>query len=745
MLSRQEVRRRAYPPDRRVALIPDHMILARPQVMSAGRIAGASNRCQYHFEHIIQRYSDRSATVPDPTPDMPARRRIRSGHPIRPATSALTLTAALVAAPVCAEPVLGLHGSPGLIDMPTAEMMRDGTISLGYAQLPESVRFTAGFQALPRLNVTFRYSGIGDLGGFTESSGYSLWDRSLDLSVLLLEEGRRVPAVALGIRDVLGTGVLGSEYIVATKTITPALTISTGLGWGRLGSANVIGSTGTRPASGSGAQGGALRLDSLFRGDVGLFGGLRWQTPVEGLSLAVEYASDDYSAEAPFGVARAASPWSVGLNWAPAPGLALGLHAFQGGGLAFNLAAQINPRDPDLRAKPDWQPPAGTRGVAAFQGSGVTPLALGRRDDTCRAAVDADGVRAAAVGVDRAARALAAQGCTSGTLRLVRDGLALSETRVDLSGEDPVILGSGPAAPDASWAAPVGRPAFDWSVAPLVRVSLFDPDRPIYHDVSLALAASYRLAPGFSLSGQLSHTAIGDFDDIRRGPKGSLPPVRTDIARYLNERGPRLDHLTLDLMTQHTALVFSRLSVGYLETMYAGVSGEVYARHARLPLAVALEVNAVRARDFDQGLGLRDLPGLATVHGHASVFWNTGFHDIDVQLDVGRYLAGDIGATLSVSRDFRNGWKIGAFATRTDASAADFGEGSYDKGIFFRLPLAIVWPRETGIAAEQRISSLTGDGGQRLAIRNRLHEIVSRGDAAAVLGGCRPPAPCFSQ
>lgn len=665
----------------------------------------------------------------------------------RPAVQHLCAICAATAiglSPVKADPVTGLYGSPGLIDMPTAEMQRDGTVSLGFARLPESLRASAGFQALPRVNLAFRYSGIGDVGGFTESSGYSLWDRSLDLSVLLWPEGEYAPAVALGVRDVLGTGVLGSEYLVATKTITPTLTVTGGLGWGRLGSANVIGSTGERPGGTGGPQGGELRLESLFRGDVGLFGGLRWQTPVEGLSLAVEYSSDDYSAEAPFGVRPARTPWSVGLNWSPAPWVNVGLHALNGNGIAFNVTTLVNPRGPDLRPKPAWQPPSGATGTSALVGSGVTPLAFGRADDPCRVTITTDGVRSAATGVDRAGRALQATGCTAGTVRVADRGLVLSETRMDLTGDVPVILATGPATPDETWAAPVAQPAFDWSLSPLVRVSLFDPDQPVYHDVSVAAQASYRLAPGLGLSGQISHTVTGNFDDISRGTKGSLPPVRTDIARYLNEDGPRLDHLTLDLFTQHSAQVFSRLSAGYLETMYAGLSAEVYARHGRLPLAAALEVNYVEARDFDQGLGLRDLPGLAKVNGHASVFWDTGFHDIELQLDVGRYLAGDMGATLSVSRDFRNGWEIGAYATLTDASAAEFGEGSYDKGVFFRIPLAVVWPRETGLLAEHRISSLTGDGGQRVAIRNRLHEIVSRGDSRALRGGCRAGAPCFS-
>jgi hypothetical protein len=35
------------------------------------------------------------------------------------------------------------------------------------------------------------------------------------------------------------------------------------------------------------------------------------------------------------------------------------------------------------------------------------------------------------------------------------------------------------------------------------------------------------------------------------------------------------------------------------------------------------------------------------------------------QIDVGRYLAGDTGATITLDREFANGWKVGAFATFT--------------------------------------------------------------------------------
>ena len=59
------------------------------------------------------------------------------------------------------------------------------------------------------------------------------------------------------------------------------------------------------------------------------------------------------------------------------------------------------------------------------------------------------------------------------------------------------------------------------------------------------------------------------------------------------------------------------------------------------------------------------------------------FYNYDVAVHAGQYLAKDVGATLEVRRTFRNGWQLGAWATMTDVSSEDFGEGSFDKDSIF--------------------------------------------------------------
>ncbi len=82
-----------------------------------------------------------------------------------------------------------------------------------------------------------------------------------------------------------------------------------------------------------------------------------------------------------------------------------------------------------------------------------------------------------------------------------------------------------------------------------------------------------------------------------------------------------------------------------------------------------------------------------------------------------------------MDRVFANGWKVGAYATVTDVSAEDFGEGSFDKGIRLLIPLE--WalgtpPNRTTV--ETQIRSLSRDGGgARLAVDGRLFDWVDEG------------------
>ena len=190
--------------------------------------------------------------------------------------------------------------------------------------------------------------------------------------------------------------------------------------------------------------------------------------------------------------------------------------------------------------------------------------------------------------------------------------------------------------------------------------------------------------------------------------------------------------LSGDYVTKLAPALYGRASVGYLERMYGGASAEVLWKPVEQAWGLGLEVNYVRQRGFDTLFDFRDYD---VVTGHASAYWNTGYHGLFAQVDAGRYLAGDWGATFSLKRRFTNGWELGGFFTLTDVPFSEFGEGSFDKGLYLTIPFNWVVPFETRGRFPIVLRPLTRDGGQRLEVSNRLWGVVEGADQPHIRSG----------
>ena len=68
---------------------------------------------------------------------------------------------------------------------------------------------------------------------------------------------------------------------------------------------------------------------------------------------------------------------------------------------------------------------------------------------------------------------------------------------------------------------------------------------------------------------------------------------------------------------------------------------------------------------------------------------------------------------------------MGAYATVTDADYADYGEGSFTKGLRVSVPLSwgIGTPNRKSYAID--LNTVARDGGARLQVQNRLYDLVS--------------------
>lgn len=673
-----------------------------------------------------------------------------------------------------AQPSLNFYGLPGLIDMPTAEALPDGQLALAVSHFGGTTRTTLSFQVAPRITASFRYVGIQNWN----SNGFSTYrDRSFDVRYLALRERKYLPAVTIGLQDFAGTGVYAGEYIVATKTFETAnagrVKLSGGLGWGRLGSNGSIGSPfGPRGSFVAGSTGGKPSYDQWFRGPMAPFAGIEWQVN-DKLGLKAEYSSDAYRPETARGVFNLKSRMNFGVEYQYSERLRLGGYYLYGSEIGFNAQLQLNPKRaltpstvaaptpvlprPNRTGKPsawrtDWAndqtAPAQLRDAIApaLAKEGLTLEALAVSATSVELRMSNQRFKAQSLAIGRAARVLAHILPPSvETFRIVptQNGLALSAVTIRRSDLEALefqpnnaqallaVTGFSDATPKLAGGVTPSElyPQLNYSIGPYVSPSYFDPNQPVRADAGVRAEFRYRFAPGWLVAGEVRHRLVGNIADSAQLSNSVLPHVRTDGILYARAADTTLRRLYISRQWKPGSNTYARISAGYFETMYGGVSAELLWKPVSSRLALGVEANYVKQRDFDQRLGFRNYDVLT---GHVSAYYDMGkgYHG---QLDVGRYLAGDMGATMTLSREFKNGWKVGGFFTVTDVSAAEFGEGSFDKGINLTIPLNWFLGKPSQQSISTTIRPIQRDGGARVDVPGRLYETVREGHKNSIV------------
>ncbi|MBC7131879.1 MAG: YjbH domain-containing protein [Roseovarius sp.] len=659
------------------------------------------------------------------------------------------------------------YGYPGMIDMPVAHSRPDGELAFSISDFAGQTRNTLTFQLLPRLSGSFRYTRLENfpLSGGTVTN----YDRSFSVHFRFADETWWRPAMAVGLNDFLGTGIYSSEYLVATKTIGERVRVTGGLGWGRLGTSggfrNPLSVFGdkleTRPARDTG-RGGKVASQQFFRGDAAFFGGIEWQA-TDRLRFTAEYSSDAYPREEPTAFERD-SQINLGVTYGIGPMTDISLRWLYGSEIGVQLSTALNPKNPPNHGGREPAPPpvlvrgmapgaalswgghlaqeqgsddadhADRRLAAALAGQGVRLHGLALSDDRARVEIENLAWPQEAQAVGRTARVLSRElppGIEHFEIVLVSSGMPVTTlviARSDMETLEHDLDGAWKSFARARLSSPAGPvapldtryPGFEWGLKPYLLTSLFDPDDPVRADLGAELRVLFEAAPGLEFGGALRKRVIGNLDESTRQSNSVLPRVRSEFNIYDREGDPTIPDLTAAYYFKPGENLYGRLTAGYLERMFGGVSGELLWKRTESPFALGIEVNHVQQRDFDQLFGFQDY-SVTTGHVSAYLELGGGFH---AQVDAGRYLARDWGATFALDREFGNGWRVGAFATFTDVSEDDFGEGSFDKGIRITIPLSWIVGEPNKTRYSTTIRPLLRDGGARLDVGGRLYERV---------------------
>lgn len=264
-------------------------------------------------------------------------------------------------------------------------------------------------------------------------------------------------------------------------------------------------------------------------------------------------------------------------------------------------------------------------------------------------------------------------------------------------------------------------PEFSWGLAPELRQHVGGVDAFYLYQLRLRLSGGVRLSRFLSLQAAVGKDIYNTFDKLSFAGNSRLPRVRSLSEEYLREGPDNLINLYASYVRNLGRDWYAGVTVGLLEDMYAGVSGEILFRPFDSRLAVGLDVSHVYQRSFPQLFGFFPYD---TTTGHLSLYYETPFRGLQATVRLGRYLARDIGVTFELAREFEGGIILGAFASFTNVSARDFGEGSFDKGFFVSIPLDFFFLRPTRDRVRFAFRPLTRDGGQMVSRPMQLYDLT---------------------
>ena len=665
-------------------------------------------------------------------------------------------------------------GGIGLLQTPTARMAPAGEASVSISHTAPYTRLNFNLQPFDWLETSFRYVDISNVPyGPTVDQSYK--DKSIDIKLRLSRETEYLPETAVGIRDLTGTGLFSGEYLVASKRTGP-LDWSLGIGWGYLGGRGnlenplaIFGdSFKTRPTeTESDTSGGEVNFSTFFHGPAALFGGVQYQPPWDDLILKLEYDGNDYQHEPQNNNQDQDSPFNFGAVWRYNDNLDLTLGWERGNTLLVgaNFHGRLDkldipkvndpkkvPVSPQYPATdPDW-----TRLAQALeQTTGWRVQQLSRAGSELRVRFDEvdafhqnDFIEriAAILHRDVSAKILVFR------IQAVDHDLRLSEQLVDRVSWVDAQTRFLP--PHEKRSSVLTTSYVDGFVNPFDETLLETPEKHLHGDYGLYYQQSLGGPDGFvlyQLGGRVNGTwqprndtwltgvlRVGLIDNyekytVNTPTDPAIPRVRTFLKEYVTTSNVTMPNLQLTHVGKLNSSHYYSLYGGMLESMYGGVGGEWLYRPFGSKLAVGVDLNLVKQRAFEQNFEFCDRSECidTSFTGHVSLYWDTGIQDVQATIQAGQYLAGDVGVTVNLGRVFDNGVKMGAWFTKTDMSTEEFGEGSFDKGIYVDIPFDVMMPSSSASIANLVWQPLTRDGGARLARSVTLDELTrsARGDS----------------
>lgn len=544
-------------------------------------------------------------------------------------------------------------------------------------------------------------------------------DKGFNIKIRLKEEGY-LPSIAIGINDIAGTGFYSSEYIVGSYGIDN-IDLHFGIGWGLLDGSdysfkNPLGyfydGFNDRPSK-TEDMGGQFQPGRYFSGNNA--------SPFFGISYAfnddllIKLEHDSTFTPGLIGYEIPSEKFSYGIEYNITENFVLGLSSERGNFTSIKFIYKDNPLDKSKKFKPNKSSYVEgdnkyTKLIKTLNSNNIGVDKIIETPDF----IGLEITQFAHPNLDIVEEIIEFSAYDAGIDKVIKKELKIaslkgvSEYDEESSKNANLIYQRDTTARFNTLTNFKIRPFF------AAREGFFK------WSVLLENDSEFIIKNNFFLTSNLKISVDDNFDDLTIPPETTYPAqVRSDIKDYLRniDEGIKVGRLQLDYHITPKKNHHFMLTAGILEDMFNGYGFEYLYFNEDKNYGVGIEVFDVQKRDHMMQFGTLDYTNTTAFLN----FYYRNFNVIpfDMHISHGEYLAGDIGTTFELSRKYLNGMEFGIFASFTDVSATDFGEGTFDKGIFFNIPIYRNFINYTW-------RPLTKDPGAKLNRKNTLHDLLLR-------------------
>ena len=624
-------------------------------------------------------------------------------------------------------------GSVGLLNTPSARFLEEGALSMNLFRNDEFSKGNIVAQPYDWLEVSIFYTDIFDKP-YESSLGQSYKDKGFSTKILLIEEDSYLPQLAIGLTDFAGTGLFSGEFIVASKEINK-FDVTLGLGWGSYDSNIKIKNPFKLFGESFDARNfdstnvGNFDIDDYFSGkEASIFGSVAYNFQNQTIFLEIGNLDLAYP-EAPEEGLR--SNYSLGYNYFWNEN-GISISYGDKGDISFNLFTNRN--FSNIQHKSFLQPRQknDTKIINLIKALQLNDMALKdlyvSNNNELVISVRQNSYQEKNNSVYYTLKALEYSDIKNFDEVIVKNYSFGKEVSADIYNVKKQTLSTSKKSNYEKKISIYERenefPRTSFSVRPNLKTFLASREGFAYYGLFIESNIVHYFSESIFIDTNLLYSVNDNFDNLFIPPVTTYPAqVRSDIKKYYNKYKnnitiERFEFNWLEKIDNHHLSI----RAGLFETMFGGYGFEYLHLNEFSNIAYGFEIFDVKKRDYDQKFNFLEYE---TVTGHLNFYHYFDPLNMTTHFSWGQYLAGDEGFTLDFSKRFKNGFKLGAYFSLTDVSFDEYGEGSFDKGIYVSLPINNLFNGGSTMT-HFKWSPLTKDPAQKLGLRYRNFGLMER-------------------